>query len=375
MKVAIEVQRLFRAKKHGMEIVALELLKQLQVLDKDNRYCLFAKDDVDRNCISSTANFSIQTLPGFSYIDWEQMRLPSAVSRFKPDFLHCTCNTAPLFGSTPLMLTLHDIIYLEKVDFKGTAYQNLGNVYRRMVVPRVVKKSKLVVTVSNFEKQTIVDKLQLPDEKVQVVYNAVNGRFNNAYGADQVEAFRNRFGLPERFVLFLGNTAPKKNTPNVIKAFAAYCRNNSPVVPLVVLDYDKSHVVAQLNELNAASCISHFIFPGYIPSAEMPLMYNAATLFLYPSLRESFGLPILEAMGCGTAVITSNTSSMPEVAGGAALLVDPYQPDAVMQAMSQVLSDDELQKFYAQKGLERAAEFTWEASARQLLSLYHRMVS
>jgi len=374
MKIAIEVQRLFRAKKHGMEIVALELLKQIQVLDQTNQYRLFAKDDVDRNCVLPSANFSIQTVSSLTYADWEQVKLPRAVKNFKPDFLHCTCNTAPLFTSIPIILTLHDIIYLEKVDFKGTAYQNFGNIYRRMVVPRVAKKSKLVITVSQYEKETIVKKLELPDEKVQVVYNAVHQRFNNRYAKEVVENFRQSHRLPERFILFLGNTAPKKNTTNVIKAFVDYCRNYPTVVPLVILDYDKNEVIALLNELNAASNIEHFIFPGYIPSAEMPLMYNTATLFLYPSLRESFGLPILEAMGCGTAVITSNTSSMPEVSGGAALLVDPYQPEEIMEAMHHILSDDALRTSYVEKGLRRAAEFTWEASARRLLQLYDQMM-
>src|SRR5262249_14418856 len=137
------------------------------------------------------------TISSSNYAAWEQIKLPSALKKFKPDFLHCTCNTAPLSASVPMMLTLHDIIYLEKVDFKGSSYQNFGNIYRRMVVPRVVKKSKLVITVSRFEKDTIVKKLQLPDEKVHVVYNAVHQRFNNRYAKDEIEKFKQAHQLPD----------------------------------------------------------------------------------------------------------------------------------------------------------------------------------
>ena len=373
MKIAIEVQRLFRPKKHGMEIVALELIRQLQQLDQSNEYIVLAKDDQDRNCVVETKNLSVKTLGSRTYADWEQISLPAAIKRIKPDFLHCTCNTGPLMGSTPMMLTLHDIIYLEKVDFKGSAYQNFGNLYRRYVVPRVVNRSKLVLTVSNYEKKVIIDKLGLPEEKVQVVYNAVNQRFNNQFDKATIETFKTQYKLPERFILFLGNTAPKKNTPNVIKAFVEYCRMEKNPTPLAILDYDSSLVQSALQELSAADCFKHIIFPGYIPSSEMPKMYNAATIFLYPSLRESFGLPILEAMGCGTPVITSTTSSMPEVAGDAALLVDPYQPSQIAESIRKLLNDSGLHQSLIQKGLKRAGEFTWEASARELLKYYRGM--
>src|SRR5579864_898309 len=140
MRIGIEAQRIFRPKKHGMEVVAMELIRQLQQQDTTNEYVIFAKNDTDRECILPTKNFTIQTPPGKTYIDWEQLQLPRAVEKANLDILHCTCNTAPLFPGAPLLLTLHDIIYLEKTDFNGTAYQNFGNLYRRWDVPRIVKK-------------------------------------------------------------------------------------------------------------------------------------------------------------------------------------------------------------------------------------------
>ncbi|MFT3824949.1 MAG: glycosyltransferase family 1 protein [Chitinophagaceae bacterium] len=374
MRIGIDVQRIFRPKKHGMEVVALELVRQLQQLDKKNEYVLFAKDDTDRQCITETANFKVQTLPSYTYADWEQFKLPAAVKKQKLDFLHCTSNTAPIAPGVPLLLTLHDIIFLEKVEFKGTAYQNFGNLYRRFVVPRVVKKSKLILTVSHFERNNILQQLHLPEEKVEVVYNAVNPRFNIQAGPAELQEFRKQLNLPEKFILFIGNAAPRKNTQNVIRAFAEYSLSGKDTLPMALLGYDKLLVEKALTELGHPGLIGRFIFPGYLPAAQLPLIYNTATLFLYPSLREGFGLPILEAMGCGAPVITSSTSSMPEVADDAAMLVDPFQYKQIAEGIATMLGNQQLLADYRAKGLERVKLFTWEAAAKQLLSVYDRML-
>lgn len=373
MNIAVEVQRLFRKKKHGMEVVALELLRQLQLLDTANNYVVFAKDDEDRNCISDTAYMKFITLPGKTYFDWEQFSLPGAVKKYKPDFLHSTCNTSALNTKVPLLLTLHDIIYLEQLNFKGTAYQNFGNIYRKLVVPKVVKKSKYIITVSHFEKDTIMQKLKVPAEKIQVIHNAVSTKFRTGFSENEINNFKLKYNLPEKFILFLGNTAPKKNTKNVIEAYVEYCRNVTDPVPLVILDYDKALVKDALENNSQSQYLKNFLFPGFIASDDMPLMYNAAYLFLYPSLRESFGLPILEAMACGTPVITSSTSSMPEVGGDAAVYADPFKPVDIMEKMISVLSDNKMYEEKTAKGIARAAEFNWESAAKQLLSVYNKM--
>lgn len=373
MKIGIEAQRIFRPKKHGMDVVAIELIKNLQQIDKINQYVIFARDGVNDGTLSETFNFSLNRFGSFTYADWEQIGLPKAVRKEKINLLHCTANTAPLSTSVPLIVTLHDIIYLENVDFKGTAYQNLGNLYRRFIVPKIVKKAGLILTVSHFERENIIERLHLPADKVQVLYNGVSSKFNRQYTKEDVETFRKQFHLPEKFIMFLGNTAPKKNTRNVIKAFAEYCLEEKNIIPLVLLDYKKELVSEILATLHWQDLIDHFIFPGYIPHQQIALMYNAATLFLYPSLRESFGLPILEAMACGVPVITSTTSSMPEIAGDAARLVDPYNYKELSFAISTILGDESLQKLYTEKGLERVKQFTWKASAEKLVSLYESL--
>lgn len=371
LRIGIEVQRIFREKKHGMEVVALELIREIQKIDQHNEYILYARKDVDEKCLSETANFKIKSLPASSYFTWEQFTLPAEVKKDNLDFLHSTCNTSALRLSVPMMLTLHDIIYLEKTDFKGTAYQNFGNLYRRFVVPKIVDKSKLIITVSNFEKNVILNKLNLPEQKVKVIYNAVSPKFNTNYASERLTEFREAHQLPLDFILFLGNTAPKKNTLNVIKAYAAYKAEVTDGLPMVILDYDKNLVFELLAKLGQQHLEKDFLFPGYIASEEMPLLYNISRLFLYPSLRESFGLPLLEAMACGVPVITANTSSMPEVAADAALFVDPLDYHQIKDQMITILNDSELAFQLKEKGLKRASEFTWKAAATQLLALYN----
>ena len=371
MRIGIEAQRILRKKKHGMDVVALELIKNLQKIDQQNEYVIFSRHGEDEKTIAETKNFKVEKFSSFTYADWEQIKLKKAIKSQQIDLLHCTANTAPLSLSVPLILTLHDIIYLEQVDFKGTAYQNLGNLYRRYIVPKIVKKAALVLTVSEFERKNIIDHLQLPEKKVQVLYNGVSPQFHNEYTSQQLDGFRVAYHLPKNYILFLGNTAPKKNTPNVIKAYVEYCRAEKETIPLVLLDYKKELVVKQLGELHQQELIEKIIFPGYIPHHQMPLVYNAATLFLYPSLRESFGLPILEAMACGLPVITSTTSSMPEIADNAAELVDPFNYLQIMDAMRKLLHDDFLREAYVKKGLQRVKSFTWKASAEKLLEIYN----
>jgi glycosyltransferase involved in cell wall biosynthesis len=370
MRIGIEAQRIFRPKKHGMDVVAIELIKNLQQLDHKNEYVIFSRKGVEDNTIIETSNFSLDKFSAFTYADWEQIQLPRKVSYKKLDILHCTANTAPLRGSIPLLLTLHDIIYLENVDFQGTAYQNLGNLYRRWLVPKIVNKASLIFTVSEFEKENILKRLPATEGKVQVLYNGVSTQFNADYSQQQVEDFRKEINLPAKFIMFLGNTAPKKNTLNVIKAYVELVLKYGTKIPLVLLDYKKELVTRILQELRHPELIDSFIFPGYVPHQKIPLMYNAATLFLYPSLRESFGLPILEAMACGTPVITSNTSSMPEIAGDAALVVDPYQPAELAAAMNKALTNNNLLGDLRANGMKRAASFTWKASAEKLLKVY-----
>lgn len=265
------------------------------------------------------------------------MALPKAVAREKCDILHCTSNTAPLRIGVPLVTTLHDIIYLENISIlkrEGTWYQKLGNMYRRFIVPAVVAKSQCVITVSQYEKERIGAFFGLEGKKLRAVYNGVGSHFKKITEASELERVKKQYALPDRFFFFLGNTDPKKNTPGVLRAFADFNERHPNSHSLVMLDYDELALTALLQKLGVPQLRDRIHLTGYVPNTELPAIMNQCAVFLYPSLRESFGIPILEGMACGVPVITSNTAAMPEVAGSdAAFLVDPKVPQEITAAM------------------------------------------
>lgn len=375
MKIAIEGQRLFRTKKHGMDMVALELINELQKIDHENEYVVFVKPDEDKETLKATANFKIVELAGGPYPTWEQFALPKAAKKEGCDILHCTSNTAPINPGMPLVVTLHDIIYLEGISILkkgGTWYQKFGNMYRRYVVPAVVKKSDKIITVSKFERNRIKEFFNFPDtdQRLVAIYNGVSEHFKPVTDKSELKRVKDKYKLPNRYLFFLGNTDPKKNTPGTLKAFNDYLKKTNDDVYLVMLDYEKQALNKILNDIGAPELINRIILTGYVINTDLPSIYTQCEIFLYPSLRESFGIPMLEAMGCGVAVITSNTSSMPEVSGNAAFIVDPYKPEEITNAIIEINSNKVLKNDLIEKGLKQAEKFSWKNMAIEVLDLY-----
>lgn len=367
MVIAIEAQRIFRENKHGMDFVALEFIRELQKIDKVNQYFIITAPGPDRSVLSESSNFKVIELNPSFYPLWEQVALPVFIKKLKPDLLHCTSNTAPLWGNTPLVLTLHDIIFLEKRrEPSKSLYQNMGWYYRRFIVPRVLKRCRLVITVSEYEKRVINDKLDMGD-KVAVVYNGFGKHFKLLPGFEQVMS---RYVKDPGYLFFLGNTDPKKNTTGVLKAYSIYVEMTEKPRKLVIADLNESDVRMLLEENNIKEGIMrHIMAIGYVPNRDLPSLYNGAHLFLYPSLRESFGIPQLEAMACGTPVITSGVSAMPEISGEAARYVDPYSVQEITEAIHS-FEDVGLYDTYAFRGLERVRLFSWEKTADNVLKHY-----
>lgn len=379
MKIGIEAQRVFRKKKHGMDMVALELIRNLQTVDTDNEYFLFIKPDVDDTVVKETANFKIVKLKGGFYPFWEQIVLPRAARKAGCQLLHCTSNTAPIFTSIPLMVTLHDIIYMESSYFKilkgtGTLYQKFGNIYRKMFVPEIVKKSKKIITVSHFEKNRIGQFFGMANSsRLVAVYNGVSEHFKIVSDQEELKRVKEKYHLPDRYFFFLGNTDPKKNTKGTLKAFSDFLKKTGSDQKLVMLDYDRQKLEKLLDEIGDKGLIEQIVLTGYVVNTDLPAIYCQSEIFLYPSLRESFGIPMLEAMACGVPVITSNTSSMPEVAGEAALIIDPFKPEEITAEMIRIISDKELRADLINKGLMQSAKFSWKAMAENVMTIYRQM--
>ncbi len=371
MKIAIEAQRIFRPNKHGMDFVALETIRCLQRIDTRNEYFIFVADGEDR-CLEESPNLHIVTLRCPSYPLWEQWALPRAVARVKPDLLHCTSNTAPLRCSAPLVVTLHDIIFLEKQTARNKSlYQQLGRIYRRLVVPRILPRCRKIITVSQFECDRIRTALGIDPARITAVHNGYSPQFRPMENAGPTVR---KYLADERYLLFLGNTDPKKNTAGTLRGYAEYVRRSSAPRPLLVADLDEKFLDGIIAEHGLGDIRPLIRRAGYIPNRDLAALYNGADAFLYTSLRESFGIPILEAMACGTPVISSATSAIPEIAGEGALLVDPTDPAAIGNALLRLENDPAFREAQRAYGLDRVRRFSWDETARKLLGLYESLV-
>lgn len=372
MRIGIEAQRIFRAKKHGMDIYVLKLIQELMRMDQVNDYFIFVAPGPDK-CLKSKDNFNIIEVGGLTYADWEQISLPRAIRKYELDFLHCTSNTAPLRSKVPLITTVHDIIYLDQAFSGGSTYQMLGHYYRKWIVPLIMKKSQLVLTVSKYEKG-IMQK-RFPDvDNLQYVYNGVT--HTGDHSETEIQHFRENYDLPEKLILFHGNLAPKKNLKNVLKAFDKFIIGNTEnSVKLVMTEISQKELHEVLKGLGLTRLEHKIHLTGYIPNGQINFLYQAADLFLYPSLRESFGIPIIESMSVGTPVITSNVTAMPEVGGDAAVYVDPTNCDEIAEKIKDVISNNFLSLKLGKMGRNRAKDFSWANCASRTFRFYERMGS
>ena len=370
MRIGIEAQRIFRKNKHGMDYVVLQEIKELQQFDTHNEYFVFVAPGEDR-CLEDSKNVHIIEIGGNIYPIWEQITLPKAVSELKLDLLHCTSNTAPIRCSVPLVLTLHDIIFMEPRDKSNKSlYQNMGWLYRRLVVPRILKKCKYIITVSDFERNNIITKLGIPSERMVMIYNGYNEWFKPLKDLDM--KYRKYIKEPGYF-FFLGNTDPKKNTERTLIAYSKYLELSKVKRKLLMADLDKSYLDDIIVKNHIENIYPNIQMPGYIVNSDLPYIYNNAFAFLYTSLRESFGIPLLEAMACGTPVITSNTSSMPEIGGRNAILINPENPGEIAQMMIKLEKDRDFYDQQKELGIKRAKLFSWRQTAEQLLEVYERV--
>lgn len=380
MRIGIEAQRIFRKHKHGMDRVAVELINNLQKMDTKNEYFIFVKPGHDAEVIKPTPNFKIIEISGGPYPLWEQYKLVKQVKAYQCDVLHCTSNTAPLFVNIPLVTTLHDIIFMEGslmnlLRSGAMPYQKFGNVYRRMIVPNIVKKSTKLITVSNFEKENISSFFKMKNDKLDAIHNGIGPQFTSQIDAQLLIEVRQKHKLPEHYFLHMANKDPRKNTKMVLKGFNQFLKKNNlnTSYKLVLLGYTESDLKETLNVLKLEGLEQSVVLLGYINDAELPAIYALSDLFLFPSLREGFGIPIIEAMGCGVPVITSNNSAMPEVAGEAAHLIHSSDENELTHGMLKISNDKDYKTKLISKGLERSKQFTWQRMASKVLKIYQEL--
>ncbi len=296
--------------------------------------------------------------------------VPRRLREDRPDLLHVQY-TAPIGCHVPVVVTVHDVSYLEHPEYftHARAWQ------LRFTVGRTVRTATRILTVSEFSRSAILKVYgDLDEDKVVVVHNAASPEFRPVSRESAAAVVRERFAVAEPFLLSVGDLQPRKNHIGLIHAFARLINAYPHLRHTLVLAGKETWFAGQVKQAAQQSGVAERIrFFGYVSDADLLQLYNACDVFAFPSFYEGFGLPVLEAMACGRAVACSNTSSLPEVADSAALLFDPYALDEMVRALADLLLDAELRARTERLGLQRAAHFSWQRSARKTLEVYYEV--
>ncbi|QNP30036.1 glycosyltransferase family 4 protein [Cylindrospermopsis curvispora] len=368
-------------KRRGIGNYTLNLLQSLAKIDQENQYFLYTNQPDSENILPKAANFKIRNLVPANYLLWEQLILPRQAIKDRIDILHCTANTSPAFlkKSTKLIVTIHDVMYLKDsvlLPKSNVAYQRLGRIYRSAIVSKTIRNATKVITVSNFSKSDILHHFpSLQTSSIITTYEAPDAAFRILDRGNASEIIKNSFNLSGKYLLTLGGTDPRKNTKLVIRAFSKLKQTKNINEKLVIVGIPNWKQSEFYDLVCLLQCENDVIFTDYVTQKELVCLYNCATLFIYPSLYEGFGIPPLESMVCGTPVITSNTTSIPEIVGDAALQVDPNNQEELEVAVYKLLIDHSLRDNLIQRGLARAKKFSWRRMAEETLDVYKSIIA
>ncbi len=306
-------------------------------------------------------------------IAWEQTGLPLATLRYRLDLLFCPVNVRPFVSSCPVIITIHDLIFLR---YPGS-FHPLKRFYLKAMTGWSARNAAHVITVSEATRQDVIRMLGVSPRRVTAVHNGVGSQFKPC-NREERESFRREKGIEGRVILYLGTLEPRKNVTTLIKAFAAIASEpDLSDVSLLVGGskgwyYDEIFATAERLGLLGANRVR---FLGRVPDEELPLWYNIAAICAYPSLYEGFGLPPLEAMACGTPVVVSDRPALPEVVGDAGILADPEDVEVWAAAFRRLLHEPDLANDLGQRGLERAAQFSWERSGLETAQVFRRVMA
>jgi glycosyltransferase involved in cell wall biosynthesis len=351
----------------GIGTYIRNLLRQLARLDRETEFVVFCRRDDCEALASLGENFRPVTERAANYSVAEQVSIPLAVRREGVTLFHAPHYVLPPLVRCRSVVTIHDCIHLM---FPQYLPGRLALQYARTSITLATRRATRVITVSESSKRDILRFVDAPADKIDVIYNAYDERFTVEPREEDVVRVRERYQLHDEFVLYAGNVKPHKNLGRLIDAFDLVRQRGLGHLKLVIIGDDVSKYTALRRAVHQHQLHKFVRFLGYLPEETLAVMYRLAGVFVFPSLYEGFGLPPLEAMASGTPVVTSNVSSLPEVAGDAAVLVDPYDAQAIADGIYQVLTDERLRRDLRKKGVARAGMFSWETSVRRVHKIY-----
>ena len=360
--IAIDASRLSVSERTGTERYSYELIAALARIDRFNPYLLYS-NGLPTALPPLGPNFSLRSLPLPRL--WTHARLGPALLRDRPGLLFVPAHVIPLLHP-PSLVTIHDLGYL--------TFPEAHTARRRLELDLSTRwnlhAARHVIAISQATKDDLVRSYQVDPERISVIHHGLSADFRPVEDEAALQALRARYNLHAPYFLYVGTIQPRKNLMRLIEAFAQAlpAMSHDGATPLLVLagrqGWLSEAILRRAHELGIASTVR---FLGYVPDLELPALLTAAQAFVFPSLYEGFGMPLLEAMACGTPVLTSTNSALPEVAGGAALLVEPTDRAALAAALVRLASDSALRTNLRHLGFARAAQFTWERCARMTM--------
>lgn len=374
LHVGINGRSIFR-QLTGVQHYARELTHALLALKaEDVTYTVFAgregRSGAEPGLPLSTSPFPADS-PGRGML-WEQTMLARQARKAGVDVLFNPANVAPLLSPVPSVVTIHDLAFLLFPQFFSRSFA----AYYRSLVPRIARRAAAIITVSQSTREDLESRLGIPSHKIHVIPNGVSRSFRRRITKKEKEEVRSRYGLPAKYFLSISSLEPRKNLKGILTAYRLLPEEVTREQGLVLVGagnriFSDPELADDLARMKPGSVHT----PGYIPNEELPVFYRMATALVFPSFYEGFGLPLLEGMASATPVIASNISSLPEVAGHAAVLIDPGNVEELAAAMELVATDSGTRNLLVERGKKRAAGFTWEKTAAQTLEVLRGAVA
>jgi glycosyltransferase involved in cell wall biosynthesis len=372
LRIALDGDTLGR-KRTGDESYLASLMLGLGSADARNEYVVFTRDperEARRFAVLDGDRWRFRRVGPNSVWLRHPLGLPRALRRERPDVFHAQYFLPPRCRCR-CVLTVHDISFAVRPEY----FTLRDRVFLGALVPSALRRAARVITDTEYTRADLLSRYRLDPARISVIPLAADARHQPLDRERCRAEIRRRHGFDTPFILFVGTFQPRKNLSTLVRAYGMLRERAALPHKLLVVGKPKYMYEAIHQAIRDTRCEPHVVFAGFVDDADLPTYYNAADVFAFPSLYEGFGLPVVEAMQCGTPVVCSSASCLPEVAADGALLVDPHQPEAFREALERVLTDAAFAENLRERGLRRAAQFSWERTARETLRVYDQAAS
>jgi len=350
----------------GIVVYTKNLIENLLEIDKKNEYVFLYNTNSLMGTYSKYKNVKEIVIDMQNKLLWDQIGVPKVVKSEKIDIIFNPKLSIPLFAPSKKVFAL---VGLEQFALPNI-FKWYDHIYFRIMTPLFCRRANTIIVMTNTGKNDLMKYLNVSRNKIKVIYGAYHKRFEITKNTENLLAIKQKYNLPEKYIFFIGGITPLKNFSNIIKAFKII-KNKIPV-KLVVAGFKRWGYAKDINLINQLNLQNDVITLGLVQDGDLPYIYNSAQCLVFPSLYEGFGIPILEAQACGCPVITSKKGCTPEVSGGAALLVNPYNYKEIAEGIYNVLNNRDLRERLIAAGLENVKKFSWSKAAKQTLELFEK---